>query len=53
MNRAVQQDVVAVEIFPKSQWTCPSTLIMEDEGEKGEDGLDKEVKFVLQLFNPT
>ncbi|KAL8694348.1 MAG: hypothetical protein Q9218_000985 [Villophora microphyllina] len=30
-NRAVQDDVVVVEILPKSQWKAPSTKIIEEE----------------------
>ena len=30
-NRAVQGDVVVVEILPKSQWKAPSTKIIEEE----------------------
>ena len=30
-NRAVQGDVVVVEILPKSQWKAPSTKIVEEE----------------------
>lgn len=30
-NRAVQGDVIVVEILPKSQWKAPSTQIIEEE----------------------
>lgn len=30
-NRAVQDDVVVVEVLPKAQWKAPSTRIVEDE----------------------
>lgn len=30
-NRAVQGDVVVVEVLPKSQWKAPSTKIIEEE----------------------
>ncbi|XP_041467167.1 exosome complex exonuclease RRP44-like [Lytechinus variegatus] len=40
-NRAVQGDIVAVEILPESQWTAPSTVIAEDKGSK-EDVLDED-----------
>ncbi|KAL9604462.1 MAG: hypothetical protein Q9219_000427 [cf. Caloplaca sp. 3 TL-2023] len=30
-NRAVQDDVVVVEILPKAQWKAPSTKIVEEE----------------------
>nr|XP_054755302.1 exosome complex exonuclease RRP44-like [Lytechinus pictus] len=41
-NRAVQGDIVAVEILPESQWTVPSTVIAEDKGSK-EDVLDEDI----------
>lgn len=31
LNRAVDGDVVAVEVFDKSQWIAPSEIILEDE----------------------
>lgn len=31
MNRAVDGDVVAVEIFEKSKWVAPSEIVLEDE----------------------
>lgn len=31
MNRAVDGDVVAVEIFEKDKWVAPSDIILEDE----------------------
>lgn len=37
LNRAVNEDVVAVEILPEEEWSCPSSLIMEDEEEKADD----------------
>ena len=43
MNRAVQDDVVAIELFPKSEWSCPSSLALIDDGEKGDDSVQKEV----------
>lgn len=44
-NRAVEGDVVAIQLFKKKQWVAPSELVMEDEGgvEAGvEDVLKKE-----------
>lgn len=31
LNRAVDGDIVAVEVFDKKQWTAPSDIILEDE----------------------
>ncbi len=43
LNRAVNEDVVAVEMLPESQWSCPSSWVLEDEAEKGDEDADKEV----------
>lgn len=42
INRAVHEDVVAIELFPKSQWSCPSNLVLnETNTEKSDkDGVD-------------
>ncbi len=47
MNRAVLDDIVAIEIFPESRWSCPSSLALVDEGEKGDDSVAKEVRELL------
>ena len=43
MNRAVHQDVVAIEMLPESEWSCPSSMVMEDEEEKADEDAGKEV----------
>ena len=53
MNRAVLDDIVAIEILPKSQWSCPSSLALEDEGEKGDDSVKKEVSHMSSLQRKT
>ena len=30
LNRAVKDDIVAVEILPQDQWRCTSSLLVED-----------------------
>lgn len=32
MNRAVQGDVVAVEVFPESEWRAPTDAVVDQEG---------------------
>lgn len=32
MNRAVQGDVVAVEVFPESEWKAPADEVVDQEG---------------------
>ena len=41
-NRAVNGDVVVVEILPKSQWKLPSTQIIEDEALNKDENPDAE-----------
>ncbi|KAG8182151.1 hypothetical protein JTE90_014561 [Oedothorax gibbosus] len=31
LNRAVHGDIVAVQILPEDQWTCPSSMVLEDK----------------------
>ncbi|XP_030756303.1 exosome complex exonuclease RRP44 [Sitophilus oryzae] len=44
LNRAVDGDIVAVKIFKKDDWVCPSGIILEDEGVSGENIEDVEEK---------
>ncbi|ESO98220.1 hypothetical protein LOTGIDRAFT_114650 [Lottia gigantea] len=30
LNRAVHNDIVAIEMLPKEEWSCPSSLVLED-----------------------
>ena len=41
-NRAVNGDVVVVEVLPKSQWKSPSTKIVEDEALNKDENPDAE-----------
>ncbi|XP_033115744.1 exosome complex exonuclease RRP44-like [Anneissia japonica] len=36
LNRSVHGDVVAVEMLPEDEWTCPSSLVMVDNSKKDE-----------------
>ncbi|OQV16180.1 Exosome complex exonuclease RRP44 [Hypsibius exemplaris] len=31
LNRAVNEDIVAIEIFPEDKWSAPSNLVLEEE----------------------
>ncbi|XP_010885011.1 exosome complex exonuclease RRP44 isoform X1 [Esox lucius] len=46
LNRAVHQDLVAVEMLPQNQWVGPSSVVLQDEGPKDDDvtGDDEEEK---------
>uniref|UniRef100_A0A8D0Y5K5 Protein DIS3 homolog n=1 Tax=Sus scrofa TaxID=9823 RepID=A0A8D0Y5K5_PIG len=41
LNRAVHEDIVAVELLPKNQWVAPSSVVLHDEGQN-EDDVEKE-----------
>lgn len=45
LNRAVDGDTVAIEMLPKSEWSCPSSLVLVDreERQKEEDDIDENV----------
>ncbi|KAK7901150.1 hypothetical protein WMY93_017919 [Mugilogobius chulae] len=32
LNRAVHQDVVAVQLLPRDKWVAPSSIVLQDEG---------------------
>lgn len=42
LNRAVDGDIVAIELLPKDQWSAPSEIILQDEQEDPGDVLDEE-----------
>ncbi|XP_069495530.1 exosome complex exonuclease RRP44 isoform X1 [Ambystoma mexicanum] len=41
LNRAVHEDIVAVELLPKEKWVAPSSVVLQDEAENEED-IEKE-----------
>ncbi|XP_041803494.1 exosome complex exonuclease RRP44 [Chelmon rostratus] len=42
LNRAVHQDVVAVQLLPRNQWVAPSSVVLHDEGSAKDDNADEE-----------
>ncbi|XP_034040975.1 exosome complex exonuclease RRP44 isoform X1 [Thalassophryne amazonica] len=46
LNRAVHQDVVAVQLLPRDQWVGPSAVVLQDDGtakdDKAEEGEEEE-----------
>ncbi|XP_064084858.1 exosome complex exonuclease RRP44-like [Macrobrachium nipponense] len=38
INRALHDDVVAVQIFPKEQWSAPSAVVIDQEKQEAETG---------------
>lgn len=49
LNRAVDGDIVAVELLAEDQWSSPSDIILEDEEEAGVDDV-LETEKVLDKF---
>ena len=50
MNRAVQDDIVAVEILPESEWTAPSSLVLEEKDEElAEEEQEKNVNQIVHI----
>ncbi|XP_029458877.1 exosome complex exonuclease RRP44 [Rhinatrema bivittatum] len=44
LNRAVHEDIVAVEMLKKDQWMAPSAIILQDEGQEEDDVENEEEK---------
>uniref|UniRef100_UPI0037E7964C exosome complex exonuclease RRP44 n=1 Tax=Semicossyphus pulcher TaxID=241346 RepID=UPI0037E7964C len=42
LNRAVYQDVVAVQLLPRNQWVAPSSVVLQDEGAAKDDDAEEE-----------
>nr|XP_057914484.1 exosome complex exonuclease RRP44 [Doryrhamphus excisus] len=42
LNRAVHQDVVAVQLLPRSQWVAPSAVVLQDVGSAKDDTTEEE-----------
>lgn len=42
LNRAVHQDVVALQLLPRNQWVAPSSVVLQDEGKGKDDNVEDE-----------
>lgn len=42
LNRAVYQDVVAVQLLPRNEWVAPSSVVLQDEGKAKDDNAEEE-----------
>lgn len=49
LNRAVDGDIVAIELFPKKMWSAPSDVILQDDEEDAGETLNEELS-VLPFF---
>ena len=54
MNRAIHEDIVAIELFPESKWMCPSGIVAKESEEIVEETVPLVSKEVDQsLVQPT
>ncbi|KAM3606158.1 uncharacterized protein V6R79_011665 [Siganus canaliculatus] len=50
LNRAVHQDVVAVQLLPRTEWVAPSSVVLQDDGKaKDDDDNEEEEDKVLKI----
>ncbi|KAM9847835.1 exosome complex exonuclease RRP44 [Aulostomus maculatus] len=42
LNRAVHQDVVAVQLLPRTQWVAPSSVVLQDVGTAKDDNVEED-----------
>ncbi|KAM9365783.1 exosome complex exonuclease RRP44 [Pholidichthys leucotaenia] len=42
LNRAVHQDVVAIQLLSKDRWVAPSSVVLQDEGRAKDDDAEDE-----------
>ncbi|XP_060089521.1 exosome complex exonuclease RRP44 [Heteronotia binoei] len=42
LNRAVHEDIVAVELMPKDAWVTPSSMVLHDDENPNEDDVEQE-----------
>ncbi|XP_024152927.1 exosome complex exonuclease RRP44 [Oryzias melastigma] len=49
LNRAVHQDVVAVQLLPRSEWVSPSAVVLQDDGAAKDDDVDDEEEKALRI----
>ncbi|KAF7220363.1 exosome complex exonuclease RRP44 [Nothobranchius furzeri] len=49
LNRAVHQDVVAVQLLPRNQWLAPSSVVLQDDGVAKDDDVEEDEEEKLRL----
>ncbi|XP_068631124.1 exosome complex exonuclease RRP44 isoform X2 [Battus philenor] len=49
INRAVDGDIVAIEIFPKEEWRKPSDIVLEDKADDQGDRLEEESELLTTV----
>ncbi|XP_026331987.1 exosome complex exonuclease RRP44-like [Hyposmocoma kahamanoa] len=53
INRAVDGDLVAIEIFPEEEWRRPSDIVLEDKADDPGDKLEEESVLLEAVKNKT
>ncbi|XP_044589542.1 exosome complex exonuclease RRP44 [Cotesia glomerata] len=50
LNRAIDGDIVAVELLPEEEWSVPSELILQDEADEDDPGdiLEEEKEIIVK-----
>ncbi|KAG9262566.1 exosome complex exonuclease RRP44 [Astyanax mexicanus] len=48
LNRAVHQDLVAIELFPKERWVAPSSVVLQDDRPNDEDAEEEDAEKKLE-----
>ena len=51
LNRAVHDDIVAVELLPESEWATPTSLVLEEAEEDVGDFVNEKVISFLKIWN--
>lgn len=51
LNRAVDGDTVAVEIFPEDQWSSPSEIVLQDEQGADADDVPEDEKLLIKQIS--
>lgn len=45
INRAINEDIVCVEILPKESWTAPSSIVVDEEdADESEESTTEQVR---------
>lgn len=50
LNRAVDGDTVAVEVLPEEEWSAPSEIVLQDDGDKQDNGMFKTLSNIGNLW---
>uniref|UniRef100_A0A673CVA2 Exosome complex exonuclease RRP44 n=1 Tax=Sphaeramia orbicularis TaxID=375764 RepID=A0A673CVA2_9TELE len=53
LNRAVHQDVVAVQLLPRDHWVAPSSVVLQDEGMAKDENPEEEEEEKAVSVKPT